>query len=59
LSSNAKLGFGVGMLAWGIVGLRLSDKAEEKLGYTPTEADKAALERLTPKIHAVSRGERS
>ncbi|KAK4165997.1 hypothetical protein QBC43DRAFT_287333 [Cladorrhinum sp. PSN259] len=56
LSSNAKLGVGVGLLAWGLIGLQFTDKAEEKLGYTPTEADKEALEKMTPKIHTVPRG---
>jgi hypothetical protein len=28
---------------------------ESKLGFTPTEADKAELEKLTPKIHVVER----
>ncbi|KAK4193933.1 hypothetical protein QBC35DRAFT_480675 [Podospora australis] len=55
LSPRAKLSFGIGLLAWGVIGLQLSDKAEEKLGYTPTEEDKKALERMTPKIHTVTR----
>jgi hypothetical protein len=42
-------------LAWGAVGLYLSDRAEEKFGFTPTEEDKAALARLTPKIHVIER----
>jgi hypothetical protein len=29
---------------------------EAKLGYTPTEADKAELEKMTPRIHVVPRG---
>ncbi|KAK4231299.1 hypothetical protein QBC38DRAFT_495697 [Podospora fimiseda] len=58
LSSNAKLKVGVGLVAWGLLGLQFAPKAEEKLGYTPTEADKEALERMTPKIHTVPRGER-
>ena len=51
----ARLGVGGGLLAWGVVGLYFSDKVEEKLGYTPTEEDKAALDRMTPKFHAVER----
>lgn len=45
----------MGLIVWALVGQRLSDTAEAKLGFTPTEADKAALERMTPKIHVVPR----
>ncbi len=55
LPTLAKLGVGGGLLVWGVVGLYVSDRAEEKFGFTPTEEDKAALERLTPKIHVVER----
>ena len=55
VSRYAKLGFGAGMLIWGLLGSHFSDAAGAKLGFTPTEADKAELERLTPKIHVVSR----
>lgn len=44
-------------MAWGVAGLYLSDRAEEKFGYTPTEQDKTALEKLKPKIHVVDRDE--
>jgi hypothetical protein len=46
----------VGLLAWGVLGLSLSDKVESKLGFTPTEADKAELEKMKPKLHVVERG---
>ncbi|KAB5572364.1 hypothetical protein GE09DRAFT_1216929 [Coniochaeta sp. 2T2.1] len=55
LPTMAKLGVGCGIFAWGVAGLYLSDRAEEKFGFTPTEEDKAALDRLTPKIHVVER----
>lgn len=55
LPTLARLGVGGGLLVWGVVGLYLSDRAEEKFGFTPTEEDKAALDRLTPKIHVVER----
>ncbi|KAK0735893.1 hypothetical protein B0T21DRAFT_412482 [Apiosordaria backusii] len=55
LSPKAKLGVGFGLVAWGLIGLQLSDKAEQKLGYTPTEQDKAELDKIIPKIHTVSR----
>lgn len=55
LSPRARLGFGAGLLIWGFLGLQFSDTAAEKLGFTPTDADKAALEKMTPKIHAIPR----
>ncbi|ROW09580.1 hypothetical protein VMCG_02676 [Cytospora schulzeri] len=57
LSSKARLGLGMGFLAWGVAGLYLSDRAEEKYGYTPSEQDKANLERMKPEIHVVNRDE--
>lgn len=42
---------GAGFLAWGTIGLYLSDTAEKKLGMEPSEQDKAAL----PRIIAVER----
>jgi hypothetical protein len=58
LNSKAKLGVGAGLLIWGLVGLYLSDHAEKKFGFTPTEADKAGLEKMTPKLHVVDREQR-
>ena len=39
-----------------MIGLKLSDKAEEKLGYTPTEEDRKALEKFKPRIIEVEKG---
>ena len=36
----------------------MSDRAEERLGYTPSEQDKAALDMMKPKIYVVDRGEK-
>ncbi|EAQ88198.1 hypothetical protein F5144DRAFT_571871 [Chaetomium tenue] len=55
LPPKTKLAFGAGLLAWGLLGLTFGDKVESKLGYTPTEADKAELQKLAPKIHVVER----
>jgi len=55
LPSRTRVGVGLGVIAWGVIGLAVSDRAEEKFGFTPTEQDKAALDRVTPKIHAVDR----
>ncbi|KAK3398678.1 hypothetical protein B0T20DRAFT_215340 [Sordaria brevicollis] len=55
LSPRARLGVGIGFILWGIVGLKLADKAEERLGYTPTEEDRKALERFKPRIIEVEK----
>ena len=39
-----------------MLGLYLSDKAEDT--FKPTEQDKAALDRLKPKLHVVDRREK-
>lgn len=59
LPSKAKLGVGAGLLVWGVVGLYLSDQAEEKYGFKPSEKDKADLDKMTPKIRLVDRETRS
>ncbi|KAG7288010.1 hypothetical protein NEMBOFW57_007530 [Staphylotrichum longicolle] len=53
LTPKYKLGLGAGLLIWGFLGLH---KVESKLGLTPTDADKAELERMTPRISVVPRG---
>jgi hypothetical protein len=50
-----RLGVGVGLLAWGFVGLQLSDRAEERYGFTPSAADREKLDSLAPRIVAVDR----
>ncbi|KXX73100.1 hypothetical protein MMYC01_210449 [Madurella mycetomatis] len=54
-SPKTRAGLGAGLILWGLLGLQLTPKAEEKLGLTPSEADKAALDKMTPKIHAIPR----
>lgn len=49
------MGVGFGIIAWGTVGLYLSDRAEDKFGYTPTEQDKEELRRMTPRIVSVDK----
>lgn len=58
LSPRARLSVGAGLLAWGVVGLLLSERAEQKLGLTPSEEDKAALDRMLPKITVAERDQR-
>ncbi|KAI0458724.1 hypothetical protein F5B21DRAFT_403989 [Xylaria acuta] len=54
LSPKARIGVGLGLLAWGAVGLQLSDGAEERY-FKPTEADRAALRDIAPRITTVDR----
>ena len=42
-------------MSYAVVGLFLSDKAEEKFGYVPSEQDKQDLRDAVPKIHMVER----
>ncbi|KAF3068635.1 hypothetical protein V8C43DRAFT_267786 [Trichoderma afarasin] len=58
LTPKTRLGVGVAIIAWGGLGLYISDKAEEKLGFTPTEEDKAELRNLAPKITTVDKTQR-
>lgn len=46
---------GGGVMAYAAFGLLISDKAEEALGFTPTEKDKKDLRDAVPKIHIVER----
>ncbi|PNY22149.1 Uncharacterized protein TCAP_07187 [Tolypocladium capitatum] len=57
LSPRTRLCLGVAVIAWGLVGLRLSDRAEEKFGYTPSDKDKEELRRWTPRLIAVDKSD--
>ena len=46
---------GVGVMAYALVAQTLSDKAEQSLGYTPTEQDKERLREMVPRISSVDR----
>lgn len=54
LSPKTRIGVGLGLLAWGVVGLQLSDRAEERY-FKPTEEDRAALRQMAPQIVTVDR----
>ncbi|KAI0020568.1 hypothetical protein F4780DRAFT_779458 [Xylariomycetidae sp. FL0641] len=56
LSPRVRAGVGVALLAWGAVGLQLADRAEEAY-FKPTDADREALRRATPRITAVERSD--
>lgn len=55
LSPTARAGVGVGIIAWGTAGLYLTPAVEEKMGLTPTEEDKAALDKYKPRIITVDK----
>ncbi|POR34611.1 Uncharacterized protein TPAR_05190 [Tolypocladium paradoxum] len=55
LSPKTRLGVGVAVIAWGLVGLHLSDRAEEKFGYTPSDKDKEELRKWTPRVVTVDK----
>ncbi|KFA67690.1 hypothetical protein S40285_00970 [Stachybotrys chlorohalonatus IBT 40285] len=55
LTPRTRLAVGVGAIAWGFAGLYLTEPVADKLGYTPTEKDKAELDKMTPHIITVER----
>jgi hypothetical protein len=55
LAPKTRLFVGAGLLAWGFVGLRLSDSAEERYGLKPTEEDREALRNLGPRLVTLDR----
>ncbi len=55
LPPRTRLSLGAAFLAWGTIGLYISDSAEKKLGFEATEKDRAALEAVVPRVIAVER----
>ncbi len=55
LSPRTRIGVGAAVIAWGTVGLYISDAAEKKLGFEPTEEDKRALDAALPRIRTVEK----
>jgi hypothetical protein len=55
LDPKMRLGLGAGLIAWGTIGLYLSDTAEKKLGFEPSDEDKEKLKAITPRITIVER----
>ncbi|KAK7753670.1 hypothetical protein SLS62_004292 [Diatrype stigma] len=56
--TQTRIGVGLGLLAWGFVGLQLSDRAEERFGLQASDEDREALARLGPRIIPVDPAER-
>lgn len=57
LSPKTRAGVGLAVITWGVVGLYISDRAEEKFGYTPSDADKEELWKWAPKVITVEKPE--
>lgn len=52
---RTRLLIGGGIMGYAMLGMFLSDKAEQSFGLTPTEQDKQRLKESVPKIHFVER----
>jgi hypothetical protein len=52
------MGIGLAFLAWGTLGLYISDNAEKRFGLEAGEGDRERLESVVPKVRVVERGER-
>ncbi|KAH7391503.1 hypothetical protein BKA64DRAFT_677786 [Cadophora sp. MPI-SDFR-AT-0126] len=55
LSPRTRLLIGGGFLAWGTLGLYITDRAESKLGFEATDRDREALRSTLPTIQVVER----
>ncbi|KAK0643497.1 hypothetical protein B0T16DRAFT_332226, partial [Cercophora newfieldiana] len=55
LSPRTRIGLGASLVLWGLAGPYLSDMLGDKMGFKPTESDRAALEKLKPKIQVIDR----
>ncbi|KAK0118273.1 hypothetical protein ONS95_012572 [Cadophora gregata] len=58
LKPQTRILVGIGFLAWGTVGLYVTDRAESRLGLAATEEDRQALKSGLPRIQIVEREER-
>ncbi|PMD47336.1 hypothetical protein L207DRAFT_576119 [Hyaloscypha variabilis F] len=59
LPQKTRAGVGLAFLAWGAIGLYVSDTAEKRLGFEPSQKDKEALEAVVPRITLVERDGKS
>ncbi|KAF2722005.1 hypothetical protein K431DRAFT_223110 [Polychaeton citri CBS 116435] len=57
LTPRIRIFIGVGIMAYAGAGIFLSDRAEESLGFTPSEEDRRRLREAVPKIQLVDREE--
>jgi hypothetical protein len=52
---KGRLAVGFSILAWGAVGLYMSDRAEEQYGFVPSKEEKEKVDRLFPTVTVVDR----
>ncbi|KAH8659122.1 hypothetical protein BGZ60DRAFT_531038 [Tricladium varicosporioides] len=57
LSPKTRIAVGLSVIAWGTIGLYVSDNAEKKLGFEATAKDKEALKEYVPRVTIVDREE--
>lgn len=55
LTPRTRMLVGAGFLAWGTLGLFITDSAEAKFGLQASEADREALGRAVPRVSVVER----
>ncbi|PVH83313.1 hypothetical protein DL98DRAFT_486674 [Cadophora sp. DSE1049] len=55
LTPRTRLLVGSGFLAWGTLGLYITDRAESKLGFEATDQDRETLGRALPRVQVVER----
>ncbi|EPS41674.1 hypothetical protein H072_4424 [Dactylellina haptotyla CBS 200.50] len=57
LSQTSRLALGGGLIAYGLVGEYVTDRAADAFGLTPTEEDKQKLKEMIPKISVVEKNQ--
>ena len=55
LGLKGRLAVGFGILAWGGIGLYMSDKAETKYGFVPSKEEKEVVDGFIPSITVVDK----
>ncbi|KAF3913488.1 hypothetical protein AA313_de0208406 [Arthrobotrys entomopaga] len=55
LPKSSRFALGGGLIAYGLVGEYLTDRAAEAFGLTPTEQDRQELKKMIPKISVVEK----
>lgn len=55
LPPKTRMGVGAAIIAWGTIGLYVTDSVEKPLGFEPSEQDRQALDAVIPKISIVER----
>jgi hypothetical protein len=50
-----RIGVGAGVIAWGVLGLYLSDRAEDVEVLKPTKQEKAAVDKYIPRLEVIDK----